>query len=122
MYYRTIISTDFGDGGNAHSEYIGPCAESGVPGMITVFVLVFVLLYHGIRTYIYADDKVLKIMSLCMTLSLVSYYTHGVFNNFLDTDKLSAIVWSAMAVITVCDIKRKNPELYSPISESVTSL
>ncbi len=121
-YYRTIISTDFGDGGNAHSEYIGPCAESGVPGMITVFVLVFVLLYHGIRTYIYADDKVLKIMSLCMTLSLVSYYTHGVFNNFLDTDKLSAIVWSAMAVITVCDIKRKNPELYSPISESVTSL
>ena len=61
-------------------------------------------------------------MSLCMTLSLVSYYTHGVFNNFLDTDKLSAIVWSAMAVITVCDIKRKIPELYSPLSESVTSL
>ena len=28
-------------------------------------------------------------------------------NNFLDTDKLSAIVWAAMAVITVCDVERR---------------
>ncbi len=106
-YYRTIISTDFGDGGNAHSEYIGPCAESGIPGALTVFAIVFLFLYYGIKTYIYSDDKTLRILSLCMTLSLISYYTHGVFNNFLDTDKLSVIVWAAMAVITVCNIKDK---------------
>lgn len=106
-YYRTIISTDFGDGGNAHSEYIGPCAESGIPGMLTVFAIVFIFLYYGITTYIKAKDKPLKIISLCMTLALVSYYSHGVFNNFLDTDKLAVIVWSAMAVITVCDVRRK---------------
>ena len=106
-YYRTIISTDFGDGGNAHSEYIGPCAESGIPGMLTVFAIVFVFLVVGIKTYIYTEDKTLKLLSLCMVISLVSYYTHGVFNNFLDTDKLSAIVWAAMAVITVCDVKSK---------------
>lgn len=106
-YYRTIISTDFGDGGNAHSEYIGPCAESGIPGAVTVFVLVFVFLYCGIKTYIYTDDKTVRILSLCMTLALVSYYTHGIFNNFLDTDKLSVLVWAAMAVITVCDVKRQ---------------
>ena len=107
-YYRTIISTDFGDGGNAHSEYIGPCAESGIPGMLTVFAIVFTFLIVGIKTYIYTEDKTLKLLSLCMVISLVSYYTHGVFNNFLDTDKLSAIVWAAMAVITVCDVKRKS--------------
>lgn len=107
-YYRTIISTDFGDGGNAHSEYIGPCAESGVPGMLTVFAIVFLFLYYGITTYIYSEDKTLKIISLCMTLALISYYAHGVFNNFLDTDKLAVIVWSAMAVITMCNLKSKN--------------
>lgn len=112
-YYRTIISTDFGDGGNAHSEYIGPCTESGIPGAITVFVIVFVFLYHGIKTYIYTDDKTLKIMSLCMTLSLISYYTHGVFNNFLDTDKLSVLVWAAMAVIAICDVNRRQTSLVS---------
>lgn len=105
-YYRTIISTDFGDGGNAHSEYIGPGAESGIPGALSVFAIVFLFLYYGIKTYIYSDDKTLKVLSLCMTLSLISYYTHGVFNNFLDTDKLSVIVWAAMAVITICDVKR----------------
>ena len=106
-YYRTIISTDFGDGGNAHSEYIGPCAESGIPGMLTVFAIVFAFLVVGIKTYINTEDKTLKLLSLCMVISLISYYTHGVFNNFLDTDKLSAIVWAAMAVITVCDVKTK---------------
>lgn len=113
-YYRTIISTDFGDGGNAHSEYIGPCAESGVPGMLTVFAIVFLFLYYGITTYIYSEDKTLKIISLCMTLALISYYAHGVFNNFLDTDKLAVIVWSAMAVITVCNLKAKTPSPNNP--------
>ena len=105
-YYRTLISTDFGDGGNAHSEYIGPCAETGFPGMFTVIAIVVTFLICGIRTYIRADNKTLKIISLCMTLALVSYYIHGFLNNFLDTDKLSVLVWAAMAVIAVCDIKR----------------
>ena len=107
-YYRTIISTDFGDGGNAHSEYIGPCAETGIFGMLTVLAIVFVFLYYGITTYIYTEDKTLKIIVLCATLALISYYSHGVFNNFLDTDKLSVIVWAAIAVITACNIKNKN--------------
>ena len=105
-YYRTIISTDFGDGGNAHSEYIGPCAETGFPGLFTVIAIVITFLIFGIRNYIHSDDKTMRIISLCVTLALISYYTHGFLNNFLDTDKLSVIVWAAMAVITVCDVKR----------------
>ena len=105
-YYRTIISTDFGDGGNAHSEYIGPCAETGVPGMITVFAIVMAFLIFGIRNYINADNKSMRIISLSVTLALISYYVHGFLNNFLDTDKLSVLVWAAIAVITVCDLKR----------------
>ncbi|MBN2521546.1 MAG: O-antigen ligase family protein, partial [Bacteroidales bacterium] len=42
-YNRTIISTNTGDLGNAHSEYIGPLAESGVIGSIT-FILIVVYL------------------------------------------------------------------------------
>jgi O-antigen ligase len=110
-YYRTIISTDFGDGGNAHSEYIGPCAETGFPGALTVVAIVITFLICGIRTYIYAEDKTLKTLSLCMTLALITYFTHGFLNNFLDTDKLSVIVWAAMAVLTVCDVKLKTKTL-----------
>ncbi|MDZ7848941.1 MAG: O-antigen ligase family protein [Owenweeksia sp.] len=41
---KTIISTNAGDMGNAHSEYIGPLAESGLPGMLSV--LAIVAYYH----------------------------------------------------------------------------
>ena len=37
---RTIISTNFGAGGNAHSEYLGPLAEQGVVGMLLMVALV----------------------------------------------------------------------------------
>jgi len=36
---RTIISTNAGDRGNAHSEYIGPMAEMGIFGMISFVLL-----------------------------------------------------------------------------------
>lgn len=103
--FRTIISTDFGDGGNAHSEYINPCAESGIPGMLTVFALLFTVLITGIKTYLYSQDKTLSYIALLMTLALITYFTHGVFNNFLDTDKLSILFWSAIATITACNVK-----------------
>ena len=38
---KTIISTNLGDQGNAHSEYLGPLAEMGLIGMFIVIGLVF---------------------------------------------------------------------------------
>ena len=99
--YQTIISTDFGNGGNAHSEYLGPCAETGIVGMLTVLALLVTSLYSGIRAYSRATDKLSRGLALCMTLALVTYFIHGFLNNFLDTDKLSLPFWAAFAVIAV---------------------
>lgn len=103
--FKTIISTNFGNGGNCHSEYIGPCAETGIPGMLTVFGLVFCSLFTGIRTYNRTPDKTEKLFCLMMTLALVTYFIHGFLNNFLDTDKLSLPFWGAFAVITVMSLR-----------------
>lgn len=108
--FKTIISTNFGDGGNAHSEYFGPCAETGIPGMLTVFGLLICSLYSGLRTYNHAKDPTLKIWALMMTLSLISYFIHGCLNNFLDTDKLSLPFWGAFAVITWAHIQTFHPD------------
>lgn len=105
--FKTIISTNFGNGGNCHSEYIGPCAETGIPGMLTVFGLVFCSLFTGIRTYNRTPDKTDKLFCLMMTLALVTYFIHGFLNNFLDTDKLSLPFWGAFAVIIVMSLKMK---------------
>ena len=87
--FKTIISTNFGTGGNAHSEYIGPWAETGTVGLITILALFTLILYYGIITYIRAKDTKIRLLSLTMLLSLITYFTHGALNNFLDTDKLS---------------------------------
>ena len=104
--YQTIISTDFGNGGNAHSEYLGPCAETGIVGLLTVLALLVTSLYSGIRAYSRATDSLSRTLALCMTLALVGYFIHGFLNNFLDTDKLSLPFWAAFAVIAVVSAEK----------------
>jgi len=101
---RTIISTNSANGGNAHSEYLGPLAESGFLGPITVLILIVVVLYTGINAYGRTADKRLKTLIMSAILGLITYYIHGTMNNFLDTDKLSVAFWGFTAVIVAIDI------------------
>ena len=45
-----------------------------------------------------------------LTLALLTYYIHGVFNNFLDTDKLSVPFWGFTAVIVALDVYSETKE------------
>jgi O-antigen ligase len=101
---RTIISTNSADGGNAHSEYLGPMAESGFMGLFSFLILIGVVIYTGIHTYTRATDKRLKTIVMSALLGLITYYIHGILNNFLDTDKLSVPFWGFTAIIVAVDI------------------
>lgn len=116
--YKTIISTNFGDGGNAHSEFIGPCAESGFIGLFSVLGLMITVLYAGITTLIKTKDRTYRLLTLAATLALISYYIHGIMNNFLDTDKLSLPFWGAFAIITVISTIQKQ-EKNKPITKPI---
>lgn len=101
---RTIISTNAGDGGNAHSEYLGPLSESGILGLLSFLILIAVVIYTAINTYTRVKDTQLKKVVLVALLGLVTYYVHGLMNNFLDTDKLSVPFWGFTAMIVAIDI------------------
>jgi len=108
---RTIISTNSADGGNAHSEYLGPMAESGLLGVITFLILISVVMYTAVHAYTRAKDKRLKTLVMSALLGLITYYIHGILNNFLDTDKLSVPFWGFTAIIVAVDIHtRKNTD------------
>lgn len=100
---KTIISTNLGDQGNAHSEYLGPLAETGLPGMIIVIIMFAIILYSGIKTYEKGNLKV-KFLSMMTLMGLATYMAHGVLNNFLDSDKLSVPFWGFTAIIVALDI------------------
>lgn len=115
---KTIISTNSGDMGNAHSEYIGALAEQGVPGSLIVVSLVVVFMYCGLMTYRKAQNKESKILVLAATLALLGYFVHGTLNNFLDTDKLAVPVWSCMAIITAIDCFHADKKDFYETNES----
>ena len=109
---KTIISTNAGDGGNAHSEYFGPLAEQGIVGSLLVLTLVIVTVYCGIKTYSRCKNKKAKVLVLGATLAFISYFVHGFLNNFLDTDKLAIPVWSLAALIVAIDVYYADKEVF----------
>lgn len=101
---KTIISTNAGDKGTAHSEYIGPLSESGFLGMLSILAIVIVISITAIRVYKQAKNPETKILALSYFLGLVTYFIHGTLNNFLDTDKSSVPFWTFAAAIVAIDV------------------
>ena len=113
-YERTIISTNAGDLGNAHSEYLGALAESGILGLLTFLAIVIASIYYAMRIYRKTNERSVKIIVLSVLTGLVTYYIHGVLNNFLDTDKLSALFWGFTAIIVALDIAEREKTKENP--------
>jgi putative inorganic carbon (HCO3(-)) transporter len=95
-----------GMGGTAHSEYLLALAESGLFSSIALVVVALYSLFMGMKLYYKANGSI-KYYALMMLLSLFTYFLHGIFNNFLTTDKASFLVWGGLATLCALDIKYK---------------
>lgn len=102
---RTIISTNFGAGGNAHSEYLGPLSEQGLPGMLLMLLLVGLTIHRAMALYGRMSAGPDRRLLVAAILGLVTYYLHGGLNNFLDLDKASVPFWAFTALIVLLDLK-----------------
>ena len=108
---RTIISTDYGDGGNAHSEYLQPLSETGLIGMLLVLALVYTTLSTGFRIFYTASQKHVKYQALGILLGMLTYYVHGLLNNYSETDKIACLFWSFMAMLTAIDLYHNKKQI-----------
>lgn len=107
-YEKTIISTNAGDKGNAHSEYLGPMSEMGVFGILSVLLLFGTIIYTGVRVYQYSRNRWTKYLATAILLSFVTYMTHGFLNNFLTRDKAAVPFWGMAAILVALDIYHKH--------------
>jgi O-antigen ligase len=110
-YEKTIISTNAGDKGNAHSEYIGPLCESGVLGLLTFLAIAIAIIYTAVKLYYQVNDAETKMLVLCTLIGFVTYFIHGALNNFLDTDKASVPFWAFAAFLVAVDSKNKQQQV-----------
>jgi O-antigen ligase len=99
----TIISTNFGDMGNAHSEYLGALSEMGVFGLLSFLGIVIAIFYSAIvlyHRYPISDTKN-RTLIMGIILALTTYFSHAFLNNFLDTDKAAVPIWGMCAMLIV---------------------
>ena len=109
---KTIISTNFGNLGNAHSEYLGALSETGIIGFILFCGVVIFSMRASILLVIRSKEASLETLPLAMGIlfSLSTYFTHAFLNNFLDTDKAAVPIFGLIAMILVLERKlRVNP-------------
>lgn len=104
---KTIISTNSGDMGNAHSEYIGPLSEGGLPALIIVLILFINIISTGVRVCKKSTTWHFRFYSMTCLIGLITYIIHGFLNNFLDTDKITAPFYGMTAILVVMDLYQK---------------
>lgn len=105
---KTIISTNQGDVGNAHSEYLGPLAESGIMGTLSFLLILIFTSYTALKIYSTNSQYEIRLLAMLMFLGLLTYYLHGILNNFLDLEKTSALFWGYTAAIVALDVYHKD--------------
>jgi putative inorganic carbon (HCO3(-)) transporter len=101
---KTDISTNRGDRGNSHSEYLGPMAESGILGLVFIVLIVGTIIYRATILYSKSNDREIRALTLGVLLGLITYFIHGALNDFLDTDKASVPFWGFVAIIVAMDV------------------
>lgn len=108
----TIISTNFGDGGNAHSEYLGALSEMGIIGLLTFLAVVATIFYQSITLYIKwpKADKKNRVLIMSIILSLTTYFVHAFLNNYLDSDKAAVPIWGMCAIIIALQAELKSQQ------------
>lgn len=109
-YEKTIISTNSGNLGNAHSEYLGTLSESGLIGMMSFIIVLILIFTTAIKSYNRTQSGSIRILITSTLCGLITYFIHGFLNNFLDIDKIAIPFWGFAAVIVAIDLYLTNQE------------
>lgn len=97
--YMTRISTNNGDKGNAHSEYLTPLSESGILGLF-LFIGIIITSFFCSLKLIYADiSSPKKTVIMAAILGLITFFVHGIFNSFIDSSKIAILVYGSLGMI-----------------------
>jgi len=107
-YEKTVISTNVGNRGTAHSEYLLILSEEGVMGGISLLLIIVLIIAVALSNQKHITDPKLRLINLLLFLGLTTYMAHAVFNNFLDTDKAAVPFWGFAAGIIAINIYQKS--------------
>jgi len=108
----TRISTHEGNKGHAHSEYFTYLSEIGIFGLLTFLTLVLYSIHIGLKCYyFFKQDQIKRILIFGALGGLLTFYVHGLFNGFIDYEKMAILVYGCLALLVIFDIERRKTDL-----------
>lgn len=114
-YLKTRESSNLGQKGNAHSEYLGLLADAGIPAALAFLLIIVLALYKGFALAIALTAKSKeRILLVGVLIGWITYMVHGIMNNFLDMDKVALLFWGYLAYILALEYhhySKSNPSI-----------
>jgi O-antigen ligase len=104
VYEKTRISTTHGDRGNAHSEYLTYLSETGILGFLNYLLLTGFILGLGLKLIYRNPSGPERYLAMAALLGLATFMVHGLFNMFIDQDKIAILVFGSLAVLVSLDV------------------
>jgi hypothetical protein len=84
-------------------------SEQGLPGTLLVLALLYGISHLSFKLFYAMDSRNLKLLVAAAYLGLMTYFIHGVLNNYLDTDKASVPFWGFIAILVALDLYHRKP-------------
>lgn len=106
----TYTSTFSGTKGHAHSDYLAFFAEAGWIGLLLHIALFVGVVMKGLNVLRRKMRVHQRNILLAALLGFFTYFVHGIFNGFMEDDKMASLVFFSMAVIVFVDEQTRNPD------------
>ncbi len=104
----TYTSTFNGNKGHSHSDYLSYLSENGYPGFIIHILLYIVIIYQSLNTIKNSISKENRTYALMGFLCLITYIVHGLFNGFMEDEKMASLVYMSMAIIVYAQERERD--------------
>jgi O-antigen ligase len=114
----STISTFQGDKGHAHSEYLGYLSETGLFGFLNFLLLIGVIISTALRVIYQTKNNDIKNICMVVFLGLITFFIHGVFNGFIETDKMAMPVFVSIAAIVSLDLADRKANKENDVTKS----
>jgi O-antigen ligase len=105
---KTPISTNQGVQGTTHNELLLAGSEMGIPAMFIVLLIYATTLLVALRGFLRTPQRWKQTAYAIAAGGLITYYVHGLVNNFLDQDKVAIPVYLCMAMLVALDIYHRD--------------
>jgi putative inorganic carbon (HCO3(-)) transporter len=105
----TYTSTFNGTKGHAHSDYLTFFAECGWVGFLLHIALFVAVVMKGLNVIRVCQHEYHRIIAIGAVMGFFTYFIHGIFNGFMEEDKMASLVFVSMAIIVYIG-EQKNEE------------